>query len=351
MNGNESRQHGCDVPTRWRRCGLILPRQKTGIGSEVVGDPCVVWDDRINNWRMLLFCLPGGVGQAVCTGDPTRADGWRVEGGLAFTNPSDVIGGFTHKPYVVLEAGRPNVAARIDGRYWMLSISIDNHHKVPQAFWTEQLAGPWTAEPGVLIPAGADGDFDAKHVDAISALYFADRAEVLCFYMGYPKRMQPGRSHGQLGSAQAAAWWRPGQRQARKVGPVLPPAQVAGHWASGWVGGLQVLPGREHRWIAVANASPTGPVESDRSISCEEPPPSLGGFAWTDAEIPTEGWRWAPQPIEWIEDVPADALAAGEGHNLWRQHLLALGDGRLVLFYNSGAYGLEQIYAKVSLPD
>jgi hypothetical protein len=113
---------------------------------------------------------------------------------------------------------------------------------------------------------------------------------------------------------------------------------------------MQVLPGTRHRWIAVLNASPTAPSASDKATSREEPPPSLGGFAWCDEEFPDRNWHWCDQPIEWIEQIPADAIAPGEGVNLWRQHLLVLPDGRLGLFYNSGAYGQEQLYAKWSRP-
>jgi hypothetical protein len=113
-------------------------------------------------------------------------------------------------------------------------------------------------------------------------------------------------------------------------------------------GGLQILPGKSHRWIAVINASPTSPRQGANEIFREEPPPSLGGFAYCDEEWPVRGWQWCPQPIERIEDIPAQAKALGEGTNLWRQHILALPDGRLALFYNSGFYGTEQLYMKIS---
>ncbi|MGE5528747.1 MAG: hypothetical protein ACM3X6_06355, partial [Patescibacteria group bacterium] len=117
---------------------------------------------------------------------------------------------------------------------------------------------------------------------------------------------------------------------------------------SGWVGGLQLLPGAKHRWIAVLNASPTPPRQDDSSIHREEPPPSLGGFAYCDEEWPVRGWQWCPEPIEWIEDIPREAIENGEGVNLWRQHILCLPDGRMALFYNSGSYGKEQMYLKIS---
>ena len=110
---------------------------------------------------------------------------------------------------------------------------------------------------------------------------------------------------------------------------------------------MQPVPGRTHRWVAMANASPTAPVPNeDKSISREEPPPSLGGLAFCDAEYPIKGWHWAEEPLEWIEDLPLQAIANGEGVNLWRHHLLLLPDGRCAVFYNSGSYGKEQLYMK-----
>ena len=151
------------------------------------------------------------------------------------------------------------------------------------------------------------------------------------------------RTHG---SASAAAVQKRGERTVRKLGIVLPPCQERGHWASGWVGGLQLLPGREHRWEAVVNASPTVPEPGDPSVAREEPAPSLGGFAFCDEEWPIRGWRFSPEPIEWIEQIPPEAVRDGEGTNLWRQHILLLPDGRYALYYNSGYYGREQPYMK-----
>jgi hypothetical protein len=202
-------------------------------------------------------------------------------------------------------------------------------------------------EEGVLINTGADANFDAKHIDAVSACYFAERNEILYFYMGYPS-MPQDRLISRYGSAQAVAVQAIGESHPRKLGIILPPCQEAGHWASGWVGGLQLLPGNTHRWIAIVNASPTAPRVEDGAVSREEPPPSLGGFAYCDEERPVRGWHWCPQPIEWIEDIPPAALAHGEGVNLWRQHLLCLPGGKMALFYNSGAYGKEQLYMKIS---
>jgi len=94
------------------------------------------------------------------------------------------------------------------------------------------------------------------------------------------------------------------------------------------------------------NASPTAPDPADKAESREEPPPSLGGFAYCDEQWPVKGWRFALEPIERIGDIPASAVANGEGVNLWRQHILVLPDGRYSLYYNSGPYGREQMYMK-----
>lgn len=333
------------IPTHWTRSGLILPRTAQGDGSHVVGDPCVVFDPAVDNWRMFLFYDPPGHGHAVCTGpDPLVAGAWRSEGRLAFTNPEAAPGG-THKPYVVMDAHRPNHAAVINGRYCLVSVSWTDGHKVAQQAWASSLAGPWTWEPDLLMPLGAPGEFDDKHIDAISGLYFPDRAQILFFYMGYPSQPQP-HAGSPLGSSQALAVQNVGEPQARKLGVLLAPSAAPDHWASGWVGGMQVLAGTDHRWIAIVNASPTAPSAADKAISREEPPPSLGGFAFCDEEWPDRGWHWCDEPIEWIEQIPPAAIAHGEGVNLWRQHIVVLPDGRIGLFYNSGAYGKEQLYAK-----
>src|SRR5262249_50890182 len=232
----------------------------------------------------------------------------------AFTNPEALPDGGTHKPFVVMDSQRPNCAAIIDGRYCLVTISRAAERKFVQQAWATRLAGPWTLGQEALIPLGAYGDFDGKHVDAVSAYYFAERDEILYFYMGYPGQPQ-AREGNRFGSAQACAVRRIGNKQAQKLGVILPPSTERGHWASGWVGGLQLIPGETHRWFALANASPTEPDPTSTESFREEPPPSLGGFAYTDEPWPVSGWQWFPQPIEWIEAIPALALASGEGTN------------------------------------
>lgn len=371
-------KQGISVPQAWQRMGLALARRKQGWIREgvttlfrssllpipefitaklsgtngsfaglVVGDPCIVWDEEIKGWRMFLFALTPGHGQAVCFGQDTLSlTKWQMEGPLKFANVDDLPGRAAYKPFIVMDAFNPNHAARINGRYCLLFVT--NHKaKFIMRAWSESLAGPWKIDRGPLIPVGEATDFDGKHVDAVSGYYFAERDEILYFYMGYPRQRQP-RAQSPFGSAQAVACEPIKERRVTKLGPILPPSQRAGHWASGWVGGLQLLPGRDYRWIAVINASPTSPNPADTSISKEEPPPSLGGFAYCDEEWPVRAWRFFDEPIEYIDKIPDEALQAGEAVNFWRQHILVLPDNRLALFYNSGEYFKEQIYLKVS---
>jgi hypothetical protein len=243
-----------------------------------------------------------------------------------------------------MDAHHPNRPAKVDGQYCLVTVSHLDGHKLVQQAWAERLCGPWTLVDAPLIGLGAHGEFDAKHADAVSGFFFPERSEILYFYMGYP---EVGQQHpvSPLGSAQGAAVQRVGDSQAQKVGVVLAPSEAPGHWASGWVGGLQLLPGKEHRWIGLLNASPTAPSASDTAVHREEPPPSLGGFAFCDEEFPISGWTWCPDPIERIADIPQEAVTAGEGVNLWRHHILVTAE-HLALFYNSGPYGSEQLYEK-----
>jgi hypothetical protein len=117
----------------------------SGPGSSVVGDPCIVRDDEIDGWRMFLFFAPPGCGQAVCPAGLEPGPGhWKLERPVVFTNPKDLCGGSTHKPYMVMDAHRPNYAAKIEGQYRLLSVSSQNGHKVVQQSLSEKLAGPWT---------------------------------------------------------------------------------------------------------------------------------------------------------------------------------------------------------------
>ncbi|MDX2138864.1 MAG: hypothetical protein SF123_12290 [Chloroflexota bacterium] len=336
------------IPEQWQRVGLVLSHAQVGQNTQVVGDPCVVWDAEESVWRMFLFIQPTGHGQAVYqTDSATGKAQWHYRGALTFTNPHALIGGTTHKPFVVMDAYRPNQPARIDGRYGLVTVSFDNSHKVVQQAWSDRLAGPWTVDEHLLIDRGQAGAFDEKHVDAVSAYYFASRKEILYFYMGYPYERQPF-ALSPYGSALGSAIQKVDTGYTTKVGLALEPSGRLGHWGSGYVGGMQLFPGRDHKWIGLVNASPTPPHPNDMSPWREEPPPSLAGFVYCDEEIPTHHWHWYEHPIEQIDEIPDYALAWGERTNFWRQHIWIQLDGRALLLYNSGLYGSEQLFAKVS---
>jgi len=59
---------GFTIPRSWTRAGVVLERQKDAKGTSVSGDPCIVWDEAIKGWRMVLFHSPPGHAQAVCFG-------------------------------------------------------------------------------------------------------------------------------------------------------------------------------------------------------------------------------------------------------------------------------------------
>src|SRR5262249_25236336 len=70
---------GFAIPTGWTRRGLVLERQHKDKG--VSGDPCIVWDDAVQGWRMVLFYDPPGHAQAVCTNRDDPGPGhWKLEG-------------------------------------------------------------------------------------------------------------------------------------------------------------------------------------------------------------------------------------------------------------------------------
>ncbi len=346
MAKNEPRT-SVTIPQAWRRAGLVLAKNTDGDCSLVMGDPCIVRDEAAGGYRMFLFALPPGHGQALCVdGDPIRPGSWRWDGPLVFDNPRALLGESAYKPFVVCDPYRPNVPARVDGRYCMALVTR-LEAKIAQRAWATSLAGPWTLDAEPLIDLGGDADFDEKAIDAVSGYWFAEREELCFFYMGLPKQAQP-RAQSPFGSAQGIALQKSSERLPKKQGTILEPEQKPGHWASGWVGGLQILPGRDHRWIAIANASPTAPRPEDENIWADEPPPSLGGFAVCDEELPYSGWRWCEDPVEWVADIPAQAQADGERVNLWRQHILVLDDGSVALFYNAGDYFQEQLFAKVA---
>jgi len=251
-----------------------------------------------------------------------------------------------HKPWILTDPFHPNMATRIDGRYYLFTVSFKGIHKIIQMATSATLDGPWHVRAEPVIDLGPPDTFEGYHIDTPTAWWFADRGEILVFYMGYPSAAQADQPHSPFGSVDAVAVMKPDDPVARKLGPVLRPSALPGHWTTGWAGGLQIIPAHDGGWFAVINASPTPPAPVAENPYMREPAPSLGGWAYTAESWPVKGWQVADEPIERIEDVPDAARQAGEGTNFWRQHLLVLPDGRMLLYYNSGPYGSEQMFAK-----
>src|SRR5215470_8222401 len=132
---NQELHTGFAIPSAWTRRGVVLERQRSDKG--VSGDPCIVWDEAIQGWRMVLFYDPPGHAQAICTNRDDLGPGqWKLEGPLPVANPQ-AVGGF-HKPFIVMDPEHPNQAAKIDGRYCLLVVSFKNGHKEVQRAWSER---------------------------------------------------------------------------------------------------------------------------------------------------------------------------------------------------------------------
>lgn len=327
---------------RWRRMGrVVLPRGPAGsFDSGIVGDPCIVWDDAVGTWRMFYFALGEsfvGTGVAVArsphevdAGDWSKAGRLPIEGALA---------DHAHKFWVLTDPRRPGHAARIDGEHVAFFTVFAGGAKAVGRARAAQLAGPWRtdAQP-VILPGRADA-CDARGADAVTAYWFAERGCALLFYMAYPDQPQAEQPASPLGPCQAVAILEPGAAEAEKLGPILRP----GGWCRGWIGGLQLLPGEDAGWVGLLNGSPT-PVHEGHG----EPDPSLGGWARSARPFPDGGWALdrAHSPIERPDQLSDAERQTGESTNFWRHHLLALPDGRARIYYNSGEYGAEQIYAR-----
>jgi len=344
-------------PSAWERLGPVMERGTAGeFDATITGDPCIVWDSARGTYHMFYFAQsPSGSsnGHAVSRSASEVGPGaWRKLGPLTYANPEALLGQ-THKPWVMQDPYRPNIPATIDGEYWLFTVSFRGMTKVIQVATSASLDGPWRVRPGAVLDVGPREAFDGYHVDTVTAYWFAERAQILLFFKGYPREPQPDQPLSPFGSSNAAAVMRPGDAAAEKLGKVIAPASQPGHWAAGWVGGLQVLPARQGGWYGLINASPTPPAPVEDEGLMREPPPSQGGWAYTRAAWPVSGWQVAEQPIEWVRDLPPAAIQAGERVNLWRHHLLVFPSGELYLYYNSGAYGQERMFvrrARLALP-
>ena len=342
-------------PQTWQRLGRIIERGMAGeFDASVTGDPCIVWDEAHERYRMFYFAQKhvdgrevNAVGQALARSAlDIGAGAWYKLGPLAYVNPDALLGG-AHKPWLLMDAYRPNVAVRLDGQYRLFVVSWRGSTKVIQMATAPSLDGPWQVQRQPVLDVGSGDAFDAYHVDTVTAFWFEARQQILLFYKGYPVLAQPDQPRSPYGSGSAAAVMSPGDTVAHKLGKVLAPSSLPGHWAGGWIGGLQIVPARRGGWYALLNASPTPPPSPELSPIVREPAPSLGGWAYTAEEWPVGGWQMLARPIEWIEDIPESARQNGEGVNMWRHHLV-VSDNKLYLFYNSGPYGQERMFGRCS---
>jgi hypothetical protein len=343
---------------RWKldpRCVLTLG-EKGSFDARVVGDPCIVWDEGIRSWRMFYFASPGlGAGEpqrgriagmAVSrSADEIGPGDWRKAGPARVANPfPEIVQRNGHKFWVVMDPKASNCAARIDGRYW--GLFIVGIYKHVYAAWTRSLSEAWTViEKPILSPGQADGAFDGRHCDTPTAVWMADRGEILIFYKAYPREAQSRQPKSPFGSSSVAAWWRPFEPQARKANQILVPGRSqSGGFVRGWVGGVQLLwEAGQSIWYALLNGSPTAPEDD----SHREPAPSLGGWAVCSGGNPDSGWTIldSASPFVTPERLTDAERKAGLGVNFWRHHLLVTPTGESRIFFNSGPYGTEQMYS------
>ena len=341
-------------PESWQRLGLAMDRGSAGeFDSSVTGDPCIVWDDARGCYHMFYFAQKHIQGEEVNSNghavaqfsDSAGLGAWTKLGPLDYTNASALCGD-THKPWVLMDPYRSNVAAVIDGMYWLFTVSFRGSTKVIQLATSESLDGPWRVRREPVIDVGCEDAFDGYHADTITAYWFEKQGEIVLYYKGYPRLPQQNQPHSPYGGCNAVAVMSPSDTVARKVAKTLSPSPNPEHWTAGFVGGLQIFPAVQGGWYGILNASPTPPVPVEQEPDMREPAPSLGGWAYTAEEWPVRGWRVADQPIEWIEDIPEEAQNVGEGVNLWRHHILILPNGEMYLFYNTGAYGQERLFVR-----
>jgi len=339
---------------QWERIGKVIRRGDTGnFDASVTGNPCIVWDDTVETFRMFYFAQRKVSGKEINSNahalliesDPSSLGTWLKLGLLNYENPED-LAGHTHKPWVVMDAYRPNYPAKINGKNWLFTSSFRGNHKVLQVAKAETLAGPWHVQPECVIDLGPEGAIDEYHAEGATAFWFAKQQKILIFYMAYPRRPQTDQPHSPYGHSNVVAEMGYSDTNAHRLGKALAPYAKPGHWAAGYINGIQLIPATQGGWYGILNASPTPPPSPEVEPEVREPAPSLPGWAYTPKTWPVSGWQLMDEPLEWLEQIPEDARLNGEGSNLWRHHLFFHPSGELFVLYNTGSYGEERMFAK-----
>ena len=342
----------------WRldpRC--VLPRGPEGsIDSRIAGDPCIVWDEHLGKWRMFYFSSGqgAGTGLALSAGSEKIGSGdWEKIGAPKLENRDALLDQKVwHKWWVVMDIHQPNRAARIDGQYWALVVSVKrvqggSSQKNIQVAHAASLAGPWTVvKQPILSPT--ENYLDGRHCDTPAAYWMPDKQRVAIFYKGYPLLSQEQQPGAAFGSGTILADWHPREAAARKVKIILRPG-VNDTWLKGWISTPQLFfDARTRNWYGLINGSPTPPAD----VSHREPSPSLGGWIVCDGENLEGPWRidTTHSPFRTPEQLTRPELDAGLGENFWRHHLLVTPDGQARIYFNSGQYGHEQMYSLVAEP-
>jgi hypothetical protein len=340
----------------WKHLGIAIERgSEKEFDSDVTGDPCIVWDEEVKSYRMFYFAQRHENGKEVnCDAHAIAVSpievgpgDWKKEGPLKFINPEALQNG-THKPWILMDAYHPGLPMKINGLYWLFTVSFRGRNKIIQLATAASLSGPWHVKPEPIIDLGQENDFDGYHADTVTAYWFENRGEILIFYKGYPIKAQSAQIRSPYGSSSAVAVMMPSESKARKLGKVISPSNQPGHWTGGWTSGMQLFPAAQGGWYALFTASPIPPSSIDFEPFMREPAPSLGGWAYTPEDWPISGWKVDDNPITTIDNLPQEAKSWGENTNLWRHHILMLPDGQVYLYYNSGSYGQERMFIRHS---
>jgi hypothetical protein len=321
--------------------------------SRIVGDPCIVWDDEIDTWRMFYFAggrdstggyTTTGMAKSLSVEDIGPGD-WEKLGQIEFTNPQDLMNRrWAHKFWIILDPYKYNQASKINGKYWgIFTVSTPNKHL--QVAYADNLSGPWTVrQKPILSPE--ENYLDGRHCDTPSAYYFEEKDSVVIFYKGYPKLSQEdSQPNSPFGSGTILAYWHPNDPVAKKIRILQRPGQMEA-WNQGWMSTPQIFHDKENeRWYALINGSPTPPADE----SNREPAPSLGGWVVSTGKELSNIWEpdILNSPFRYPDDLVVSEIEAGLGVNFWRHYLLVTPGGNIRIFFNSGPYGKEQMYSLV----